>query len=497
MWLAGYEKPPRKEVIFEGRTGTGKTLPVCHFLVECCQRYPRTKILLFRKTRVSMNDSVLATLEDEVLGLDHPIVIGKSRDHRSRYEFPNGSQIVLGGYNNPRSMFSTSYHIAWCNEVQELEEDEWEYMHRALRRKLPGGLPFRLLGGDCNPEDEGHWANQRCLPDETGYVRATRLVGQFSDNPMLYDHNKKEWTAWGIEFLMDICRGMSGVRRERLFYGRWVAAEGLVWETYDPKRHLITARLEGTADTGFVLWKKVGIKEDGSPLEQEIRLKWFMASHDFGTSFQNPGVMQIWGFDDDGRMYLVAEHYHTGWDYDQWAERAVEFYKEFKYTVGVCDHAPSAIPVFNARCSRVEGREMPGLWREWSKKRGPDGEKTGIDQVRVRFRQDAMFLVRGALRQADPYLRQKRKPACGEQEILQYVYPVTVAGKRNKDEPDPNCADHWADATRGAASWAFLKDLSPAPKPAGIPGNPGTIQHEFLKRRAERRKAKTPQTNRW
>lgn len=494
--MAGAEKPPTREVIFEGRTGTGKTRPVCEFLVEVCQKYPRTKILLFRKTRVSMNDSVLDTLENEVLGPDHPMVIGKSRDHRTKYEFANGSEIVLGGYNNPRSMFSTQYHICWCNEVQELEEDEWEYMHRAMRR--PGGPPFKILGGDCNPEDYGHWANQRCMPDDIGRTRATRLVGQFHDNPRWYSHERQEWTEEGVEFLLGISDGLTGVRRDRLFLGQWVSAEGMVWETFDRKRHLIDARLTGDPDNGFSLWKRVGIDAKANPIEEEIRLKWFMASHDFGTSMQNPGALQVWGFDGESRMYLVAEHYHIGWDYDQWSEKAVELYKEFRYTIGVCDHAPAAIPVFNKRCSMVAGRDMPGLWREWSKKRGADGEKTGIDQVRVAFRKDQLFLVRDVLRDLDHDLRRKRKPVCFADEITQYVYPVTASGKRNKDEPDPRCADHGADACRGAVAWAFLKDLSPAPPAAKIPGQPGTVNHEFLKNRAERAKrSQRRDTSRW
>jgi hypothetical protein len=287
---------------------------------------------------------------------------------------------------------------------------------------------------------------------------------------------------------------LSGVRLDRLFRGKWVAAEGMIWETYDPARHLIDARLTGNPDQGFSLWKRIGLNPNGSAIEQEIRLEWFLGSHDYGT--RNPGSMQVWGFDSENRMYLVAEHYHRNWDLDQWAERAVELYREFRYSVGVCDHAPAMTPVLNRRVSMVAGRDMPGLWRPWDKQRGADGEMTGINQVRIRFRQDAMYLVRGALRNVDSELRAKRKPTCLEQEILQFVYPITADGKRHKETPDEGCANHAADACRGAASWGFLKDLTPAPKAAQIPGNPGSIQHEFLKRRAERAKPKK-EKNRW
>lgn len=503
LWLEGYEKPPTREVLIEGPAGTGKTRAVCEFLVECCNRYPGTKILLFRKTRVSLSESILDCLEGEVLGPEHPVVLGgPSRAHRDKYVFPNGSEIVLGGMDNATRLFSTQYHIAHCNEATEIEQDEWELMHRALRRPQPGP-PFYLLMGDLNPDTSTHWANLRSMPIDGGAARCTRIVTYLWDNPRWYDHEKAArgvppqlcWTPEGEEYLLGLGGGMSGVRRDRMFRGLWVAAEGMVWETYDPSRHLITARLEGTPATGITLYKRLGFNERFEPVEVPIPLGWFACAHDWGT--RNPGSMQVWGFDREGNAYLVAEQYHQGKDYSWWADRAVEFYREFKYVVGLCDHAPAAIPVFNALCSRVDGRDAPAVWREWTKIRGEDGEKTGIDAVRTRFRQDALFIVRGALRQADPYLRQKRKPLCLEDELPQFVYPVTADGKRHKETPDKGCANHAADTCRGTMSWAFLKDLSPAIKVQEILAKPGTIEHAYEERFRERLRPKRKKDNSW
>jgi len=55
------------EVLIEGPAGTGKTLSVLEYVNYLCEEYAGIRVLIFRATRASMNESVLVTFEDEVL----------------------------------------------------------------------------------------------------------------------------------------------------------------------------------------------------------------------------------------------------------------------------------------------------------------------------------------------------------------------------------------------------------------------------------------------
>src|SRR5262245_18789924 len=83
-WAQGLERPPL-ECMIAGPAGTGKSLGIGKFLWAICDRCKDAKILVLRKTRVSLNDSFLDTFESEVFGLDHPSIGGHTREHRTRY----------------------------------------------------------------------------------------------------------------------------------------------------------------------------------------------------------------------------------------------------------------------------------------------------------------------------------------------------------------------------------------------------------------------------
>lgn len=444
-WLDG-SVPAPQEALYEGVAGCGKTRMIGQWIKAVCNMYPKSKGLVLRETRVSLNESFLDIWENEVLGPDHPAVLnGPSREHRQKYSHPSlGGEVILGGFDNPTKLFSTQYNWIYFNEAQETTKEKWESLHRALRRQ---GTPFRVLIGDCNPEEEDHFLNRRC---EKG--TCLRIVGRFWDNPTLYDHEKGEWREFGREYLKRLRTGTSGVRYQRLYLAKWVSATGAVWENFDRGVHMLTGTLEQRGLSWYlhvVGWDK------------PVELRWFLGSQDIG--FDAPGCFQCWGLDSEGRMYRIVEVYRRRWDHDQWARVIEEVYKEFPMRAVLCDHDPAFISNLNKRLCRERG--MPAIAREWTKTRAKGEEKCGIDLVRVRLkaREDGtrgIYFLRDALRHRDQELVDEERPWCTEMEIPSWVYPVREDGKPIKDEPDPGCADHGCDATRGAATFAFMRDLS-------------------------------------
>jgi hypothetical protein len=77
---------------------------------------------------------------------------------------------------------------------------------------------------------------------------------------------------------------------------------------------------------------------------------------------------------------------------------------------------------------------------------------TGIQAIKARLRVQAdgkprLYLVRGALIEADPYLEAEKKPTCTEEEIPGYVWQTYPDGKPNKEQP-VKVNDHGCDAMR-------------------------------------------------
>lgn len=86
------------EVLIEGPAGTGKTRAVLERVNAVCEQYPRARALIARATRTSSTESILVTLERDVLRLDLPGMLRNiSRGQRDSYEYENGSTIVVGG----------------------------------------------------------------------------------------------------------------------------------------------------------------------------------------------------------------------------------------------------------------------------------------------------------------------------------------------------------------------------------------------------------------
>lgn len=200
------------EILVEGPAGTGKTTAVCLRIVELTQRFPGSRALLVRKTRASMTQSVLTTLEK----IEFPRS-AVARGNRSTYLQPNGSEIVVAGLDNADRIMSSQYDVIAAFEATELTLDDWEKLITRLRN---GVMPWQQAIADCNPSAPSHWLNTRAA----GAMR--RLKSNHQDNPRLWIQG--QWTAHGAEYIARL-NELTGVRRARLRDGLWAAAEGLVY----------------------------------------------------------------------------------------------------------------------------------------------------------------------------------------------------------------------------------------------------------------------------
>jgi phage terminase large subunit len=379
------------EVLIEGPAGTGKSTACLEKLYLCATKYPGARILIIRKTRESCTESVLVAWEQKVVPPGHPILLtGGDRNHRQRYSFPNGSEVVIGGMDKVSKLMSTEYDLIYIPEATELTENEAEQLTTRLRN---GKMPYQQLLMDCNPGAPTHWLNQRCNAGRT-----TRIYSRHEDNPTI-----------SLSYLQTL-RNLTGARRARLYEGRWAAQEGLVY-AFDPLVHLVP-------------------KSVVQPTWPRYRVI------DFG--YTNPFVCQWWATDPDGRLYLYRELYQTGRLVTDLAADITRASAGETYAATLADHDAEDRATLHAA----------GIWTQPAHKEVSPGVQAV--QARLALAGDGkprLFLCHDALIARDPALVEAKKPTSTREEFDGYVWPKSQDGKELKEAP-VKADDHGMDATR-------------------------------------------------
>lgn len=373
-----------EEVLIEGPAGTGKSYACLWKIHLLCLKYPGARWLMVRKTLTSLTSSVLVTFTKRVLA-SAPFGVeffGGNKVEPAAFRYPNGSTIVVGGMDKASKIMSSEYDGAYVNEGTELREAELEAITSRLRY---GVMPYQQLIVDCNPDAPSHWLNQRC---NAGLM--TRLRSHHEDNPAIYDHARGAYTEQGADYIGKLDR-LSGVRKLRLRDGRWVQAEGAVYD-FHRDIHILT-------ELPFKPRRHVGIVDWG---------------------FTAPGTMQIAAIDGDGRAVVVDMLYMTGKTIDWWIAKGQQRQARYDVDVWVCDPAqPGYIQQFIDAGLNAKG--------------GVNDIAPGIDKVQQRLRVDATGQPRLAFLadcqpEIDERLREDKRPLSTIDEFDLYVWAKRADG---------------------------------------------------------------------
>ena len=401
-----------EEVLLSGPAGTGKSRGALEKLHLAAEKYPGMRGLILRKTRESLTEAALFTWETKVVPAGHPILNGAQRRMRQAYRYPNGSEIVVGGLDKPEKVMSTEFDKIYVQEATECDERDWEMATTRLRN---GIMPYQQLIGDCNPDAPYHWLYQRC---QSG--RTLMLESRHEDNPSVTP-----------EYLARL-DALTGVRYKRLRLGLWVAAEGIVYEGYDPALHLI----------------------DRFEMPDSWPRYWCV---DFG--FVHPFVCQFWASDPDGRLYRYREIYHTG--------RLVEDHAKQMLAVADGEPLPDAIICDWDAEDRATLERHLGMSTTAAHKSISDGIQAVAGRLRsLSDGKPRLFFLRDSLVERDASLEEKKLPCSTEEEFVGYVW--NEGGGRRKGEEPLKLHDHGMDATRYMV--AYLDGLEPYVMPAVVTG---------------------------
>ena len=139
--------------------------------------------------------------------------------------------------------------------------------------------------GRCSVEGSKFWFN--CNPDGPYHWFKTEWIDHRKEKNILYLHFTMDDNLSLSEKIKERYRNMySGVFFKRYILGMWVVAEGIIYDMFDPKKHVVDS-LENLSEKCYV-------------------------SCDYGT--QNATVFLMWRKHISGRWICCKEYYYSGRD---------------------------------------------------------------------------------------------------------------------------------------------------------------------------------------
>lgn len=439
------------ELLVSGPAGTGKSracLEKLHLIALCV---PGVKMLAVRKTLVSLSATGMQTFKTHVaaksIAAGHVKFYGGSQTQPAAWLYSNGSQLVIGGMDNPMKIMSSEYDVIYIQEANEVTLTDWESCTSRLRN---GVLGYQQLLADCNPDSENHFLYMRW---QEGQLR--RIDSLHTDNPVYFNDDGTPTPA-GRSYVLGTLASLTGVRRERLYHGRWVSAEGVIWEDWEPAHHLVDRFT--VPDT----WPRF----------------WVV---DFGLV--HPFVCQWWAEDPDGRLFRYREIHMSHRLVEENARdmllastRAVkrgydrkpygsghEVLKDIKAGNRVWDEpVPQALITDHDAEDRATLTKHTGMVTKAAKKSVVEGiNAVGARLKKQRDGRARLFLLRDSLIEVDDVAKQAARPLCTEAEIPSYVWAKKADGTWKKDEPVKE-NDDGCDAMRYMVAFKDLRSRSNA-----------------------------------
>jgi PBSX family phage terminase large subunit len=405
------------DIVIVGPAGTGKSFSVLYKMHRLALANAGIRILIARRSRKSLTNTALVTYERNVLGFNHPIIADRPvlRRNRQTYEYPNGSEIDIGGLdpNHIDKILSSEYDIILVIQAEEITESNYEVLTTRLRG---GVMSYEQIILDVNPVNKTHWIKRRI---DSGLLK--HYQSYHTDNPSLWDQAKQNWTKRGLRYIEKLKR-LTGVRYQRLYQGLWASTEGAIYADFDPDVHVID--------------------------QFAIPASWpRIIAIDFG--YTAPLSISWYALDNDRRLYKYRQIYQTQTLIEDIAPVIISYSQGENIIAVISDHDAED----RATLAKHGIETIPAF----------KIIKLGIEAVQLRLRpandgKVRLYFMRDSLVTVDERLADDHKPLCTEDEIDGYQWSKVTEGKPTKDSvPAPNSIDHGLDELRYAV--CFVDDV--------------------------------------
>ncbi|MEV6800527.1 PBSX family phage terminase large subunit [Micromonospora rifamycinica] len=252
--------------IWQGSVRSGKTVASLLRLLMAIAAAPSSgRVLLFGKTRESVNRNVFAVLTDPALF--GPLASLTKYNPGAAMGSILGREVDVLGANDAKAepkVRGMTLCIAYGDELTTIPE---AFFTQVLARLSVAGAQ---LFGTTNPDSPAHWLRKKYLL-RAGELNLRTWHSTLRDNPHL-----------DPQYVADLTKEYVGLWYKRFILGAWVQAEGAVFDMWDEDRHVI-------------------------PVLPAIQ-RWISLGIDYGT--RNATAALILAVGQDGRLYLTHEWRH-------------------------------------------------------------------------------------------------------------------------------------------------------------------------------------------
>lgn len=465
------------QLLLSGHIGSGKTRPLNEKADMRCRVHARARVAICRRYRVDLGLSTLKKFLDEtVTPGERAWGWRASAEGGSTMHYPNGSETVFAGLDNPGKVLSAEFDLVLVDEAQEMNEEAWNTLAGRLRWKpepsaATGEVAFRQIAGACNPGPPTHFLFRKFRPDQGSHrvfseapvrLRSGTIVpaGRLVAECLLAGETDNEENL--DEPYLVLLQGFKGKFRDRYVLGRWVLFEGVTYgDVWDPEVHCPAMPAEWRARWG------------GYPDPRWPRYRFI----DFG--FHNPFVCSWYARDPDGVFWRYREIYMSGRTVPEHKATMIE--QEDLELAGLRAAVekmdlppkelnalrPERLPFYGTICDHDAGdrailESNSGGRRIITKGAVKNDVAAGVKTLYEMLASKRVKFVKGARIERDRNLGDG-KPTCTEEELPFIHYPKDQdsALARNRREIPVKEDDHGHDAC-----WYGLHTLRVTPKVA-------------------------------
>ena len=170
-------------LVLKGGGGSGKSVFAARKVIERCVTEPGHRILVCRKVKDSIRDSVWENLLDQL----QEFYPGRYRDYVSnfRIRFDNGSEIICVGLDDVEKKKSiTNIDSMWIEEASELLESDFNQLNIRMRGKSPY---YKQIILTFNPIIITHWLKKRFFDSKD--PRAKTHESTYKDNRFMLEED--------------------------------------------------------------------------------------------------------------------------------------------------------------------------------------------------------------------------------------------------------------------------------------------------------------------
>jgi PBSX family phage terminase large subunit len=202
---------------WEGPVRSGKSYSCFWRWIDFILNGPKGPLIMCGRTEPTIKRNIIRPLQD-LIGDDLVYMSGKGEVHLW------GRVIDVVGANDERAeakIRGSEYVGALLDEVTILPENFVKMLFSRL------SLPDAKLFGSTNPDSPYHWLKTGYL-DRQGELNIKVFSFSIEDNPSLTE-----------EYKNDLKKEYQGLWYQRYIEGRWVLAEGAVYDFFDENVHTI------------------------------------------------------------------------------------------------------------------------------------------------------------------------------------------------------------------------------------------------------------------